>query len=83
MIKTEELMKAVSKYGERCREAQKEPTYSGFASMVGVSAPTIKHVYTGEYRRGKTYTNKPHVTRIISNGDFEIIKDLFDKRVNL
>ena len=77
MISTEELTKAVARYRERCRTEQREPTFSGLASLIGVSTPTIKHVYTGEYRSGKSYTDRPHVTRKISNNDFGIIQDLY------
>ena len=80
MITTTELKEQVMKYRDFCIERQKEPTYSGLAAIIGTSAPTIRHIYKGEYRNGKTYTNRPHVTRIVRNDDFELIRNLYDRR---
>ena len=78
MIGTVELQNKVSKYGKRCLESQKQPTYAGLGAVLQISGLTIKHIVTGYYKGGLEYTEKPHITRCVDNADFDLIRALFD-----
>lgn len=79
MIDTLELTQAVRSYRERCRTANRQPTYKGIALDLGVSSQTVANVVHGIFN-GRRYTEHPHTTRIIGNADFEILQSLFDER---
>lgn len=80
MITTMELQERISRYRDYCIENHKEPTYHGLANVLQISSPTVKHIVTGIYRDGHRYTDHPHITRIVSNSDFELIRNLYDRR---
>lgn len=80
MINTEELTRTVQRYRERCRTANKKPTFKGMGNALGISGMTVSNVAHGRFN-GRLYTEHPSATRIISNNDFEIIQNLFDERV--
>lgn len=76
MIDTSILQIQVQRYQTRCRENGSRPTYKGLALLLGVSGRTVANVVHG-YFNGHEYTDKPHATRCIDNGDFDLIKGLF------
>ena len=80
MITTTELQERISRYRDYCNENKKEPSFLGLAKALVTSAPTIKHIYYVEYRNGRPYTHKPHILRVVSNDDFELVRDLYDRR---
>lgn len=79
MITTMELQERISRYRDYCIENHKEPTYHGLANVLQISSPTVKHIVDGTYKDGKYYTDHPHVTRIIANCDFDIVRNLFNR----
>lgn len=79
MIDTTLLEAKVQGYYELCKTTNRNPTYKGIALMIGVSSATIGNVVRGEFN-GHKYTAKPHITRCISNNDFELLQRLFDRR---
>lgn len=74
MYNSETLQGAVADYMYHCKG---RPTMSGLASWLSTSASTISHVVHGYYGIGLPYTNQPHVSRIISNQDFPLIRSIF------
>ncbi len=54
------------------------PTRGTLAKWLRVSQTTIVNILMGTYN-GKVYGKKPHTSRIISNGDMKIIRELFKK----
>lgn len=79
MIDTLELTQAVRSYRERCRTANRQPTFRGIALDLGVSGQTVANVVHESFN-GRRYTEHPHTTRIIDNADFDILQSLFDER---
>lgn len=53
------------------------PTRKGLSIWLEISSTTISHVLSGMYKDGKEYTPKPHISRKISNTDFELIRSVF------
>lgn len=74
MYNHEQLTEAVADYMYHCHY---KPTRQGLADWLCVSLQTINNVINGTFN-GLPYTNRPHISRIISNKDFELIRSLFD-----
>ncbi len=73
MFTTESLEKSVNSYMLYCHN---KPSKAGLADWLSVSQQTISNICRGEFN-GHLYTDKPHVTRIVDNSDFKIIRSLF------
>ena len=79
MITTPTLVQKVTDYEQSCREKNRVPTYNGLGRWLGISGQTIRNVITGYYKGGLEYTIHPSISRCIDNGDFEIVRGLFNK----
>lgn len=77
MINTTKVQQIVSEYSKKCFLQNRTPTYRGLAEELGITGQTVRHIVTGVYKDGRTYTNKPHTTRCIDNEDFDIIRHLY------
>lgn len=77
MISTTTLVTKVTGYERNCIEKNRTPTYNGLGKWLGISGMTIRNVVTG-YFNGKAYTAHPSISRCIDNGDFHIIRSVFD-----
>lgn len=80
MINTATLEQIVNEYNRECRRSDREPSYIGLGTALGISGQTIRHIVRGLYKEDKPYTNKPHPTRCIDNQDFNIIRALFKEQ---
>lgn len=73
MYDSESLEKTVNNYMIHCHN---KPSRTGLAQWLSVSHQTISNIISGTFN-GHRYTNRPHVSRIVDNDDFEIIRSLF------
>lgn len=76
LIDAEELNTTLDSYLAWCKLNHKAPQKKRFANILGVSVGTINNVVKGEFN-GHKYTNKPHITRCISNDNFDYIQHTF------
>ncbi len=76
MIDTTTLESKIASYLETCKRSGRNPTYKGVGIALGVSGRTIANVVQGRFN-GHCYTDKPHVTRCIQNGDFGTVQGVF------
>lgn len=60
--------------GEKETIWKKNPTKSGLAIALGISAETLIDYVSGRYSNGKLYTDNPDVKRVIANDDFDILR---------
>ena len=82
MINTKELQNKVQGYKQGCDEHGRQPTYKGLSNVLGVSSRTVSNINRGSFN-GHAYTDKPHITRCVSNNDFEVIQALFSNRLDM
>ena len=73
MFTTEDLNDLIDDYMTNCNN---RPTRKGLALWLHISVGTVNNVIAGYYNH-KPYGLKPHITRVIANKDFEIVRSLF------
>lgn len=54
------------------------PSRGTLAKWLKISQTTIVNIMLGTYN-GKEYGKKPHISRIMSNSDMKIVRDLFNR----
>lgn len=74
MYDSDTLNMAIKDYLYHCGD--KPPTRAGLADWLSISHQTVSNVINGTFN-GFSYTDKPHVNRIIDNKDFVLIRALF------
>lgn len=77
MMSSRELEQNISDYLTICSQTHRKPSYFTFGQFLAVSPSTIRHVCNGYYASGRAYTDKPHINRVIDNGDFEMVREVF------
>lgn len=72
MYDTEELQELVSDYLQHCDK----PSRRGLGQVLHTSGTTISNVLRGAYN-GRYYGKIPHISRVIDNKDFQLIRAVF------
>lgn len=77
MIQTHNLVLTIDLYTLDCMKQKTKPTIKGLASALNTTPSTIFNILRGSYNQGHEYSNKPSPNRLVSNNDFELIRELF------
>lgn len=72
---TKTLVELCDSYMIYCKN---QPTKTGLAHWLSISHQTVNNIINGTFN-GFSYTDKPHVNRIVANKDFAIVRGLFTK----